>query len=57
MRLLVILLLTGGLSTARSADRPMTGTRDRTPLVTVPDTVAPYGEQLPLGSHARTLNE
>ena len=27
------------------------------PLEVVPDTVAPYGEQLPLGSHARTLKE
>src|SRR4051794_703207 len=27
------------------------------PSDVVPDTAAPYGEQLPLGSHARTLNE
>ena len=27
------------------------------PSEVVPDTAAPYGEQLPLGSHARILNE
>jgi hypothetical protein len=42
MRLLVVLLLTGGLSTARSADRPMTRARERTSLATVPDTVREY---------------